>query len=260
MAESDREGNRQRINVSADIDNRSSEPAHYSSYRLYFDVNFRARVIGGFKPHGKKAPKGEPCNAFVRQMMVPTDFPVIKEQTNRIITLALDLPLDTPTSRFVIGSSIRAPGCERDAWETIYLKDVVAILGPYKTPLVQPMAWTCSQGNIIAAFHRWPGHLLAVFVSDSHHVAGRAAAWRRSISEAHRLGAGAQNRSWSSIWRAPDDSPRRAAPAAAVYRIDLQYDLGDLSPIGAVVLGVKQAQIRDEVLFVVPGQIGISRR
>jgi Putative DNA-binding domain len=129
----DRQGNRRRIHVTADIDNRSSEPAHYSSYRLYFDEHFRARVIGGFEPHGQQqAPNGEQCNAFVRQMMVPTDFPVIKEQTNRIISLALDLPLETPSSRFVIGSSIRAPRCERDAWQTINYKDEVAILGNYR--------------------------------------------------------------------------------------------------------------------------------
>ena len=127
------EPNRRRILVTADIDNRSSEPAHYASYRLYFDENFKARMVDGFKAHGRQqAPKGEWCNAFVRQMMVPNDFPVIKEQTNRIISLALDLPLETPSSRFVIGSSIRAPGCERDAWKTLIVADQSAYLNDYK--------------------------------------------------------------------------------------------------------------------------------
>jgi hypothetical protein len=129
----DNSGSRRRINITADIDNRSSEPALYSSYHLYFDESFRARVTSGLDAQGQmNAPNGERCNAYVRQLMAPTDFPVIKEQTKRIVSLALDLPPKTPTDRFVIGSSIRAPGCERVSWQTINFKDHVALLGNYR--------------------------------------------------------------------------------------------------------------------------------
>lgn len=77
-------------------------------------------VSGAFAPHGQqRAPNGEQCNTFVRQMMVPTDFPIIKELPNRIASLTLELRKEILTPRYVIGSSIRAPGCERDAWATI---------------------------------------------------------------------------------------------------------------------------------------------
>jgi hypothetical protein len=127
--------NRKIIALSADIENRSSEPAHYSSISLYFDERFHLPVSGAFEPHGQHtAPQGEQCKAFVRKMMMPADFPIIKEQTDRILSLTLELSADIQNSRFVIGSSIRAPGCERDTWRTIHLKDEVAILGNYKIP------------------------------------------------------------------------------------------------------------------------------
>ena len=40
----------------------------------------------------------------------------------------------------------------------------------------------------------------------------------------------------------------------------MQDELGNLFPIGAVRLGIEQAQIGDEVLFVISGQNGFIRR
>jgi hypothetical protein len=56
--------NRKIIALSADIENRSSEPAHYSSISLYFDERFHLPVSGAFEPHGQHtAPQGEQCKA-----------------------------------------------------------------------------------------------------------------------------------------------------------------------------------------------------
>ena len=129
----DEQRNRRLITLTADVTNMSSEPALYSTYRLYFDENFTVRFHTSFDADGKqRAPNGERCKAYVRRMMAPTDFPVIKEMPSRIGSLNLELPIDVATSRCVIGSSIRAPGCERDAWETILLHDVSVTMGTYR--------------------------------------------------------------------------------------------------------------------------------
>ena len=53
--------------------------------------------------------------------------------------------------------------------------------------------------------------------------------------------------------------PDAFSPQRLFIRIELQDDLRDLLPIDAVVLGVQQTQIRDEVLFIVPGQHWFGR-
>jgi hypothetical protein len=122
------------VQLTADIDNRSSEPAHYSTCRVYFDAALTMTSRGdAWDRHGGQAfPNGEKSNAYVRQLMVPNDFPIIREQTHRIGTFFLNLPRNHPTQRFVIGSSVRAPGCERDEWATIVLQQGAVHLGGYR--------------------------------------------------------------------------------------------------------------------------------
>jgi hypothetical protein len=52
--------------------------------------------------------------------------------------------------------------------------------------------------------------------------------------------------------------PDAPSPQRLLGRIDLQDDLGDLAPIGAVDFSVEQAQIRNEVLLIVPCQNGFG--
>jgi hypothetical protein len=120
--------------LSADLNNHSSEPAYYTTCAVYFDCRLTVQNNHPvFHRTGyQKLPDDTEANAYLRQLMLPKDFPIIREQTNRIGTFFLQFPADDAFARFVIGSSIRAPGCERNAYATLIYQHGRLELGNFR--------------------------------------------------------------------------------------------------------------------------------
>ena len=74
------------------------------------------------------------------------------------------------------------------------------------------------------------------------------------INDECRLQADAGTHAWSSIWREPDGSPRRAAPGLARARDRCGAHASHLGPVRLIGLGVQKPKIGDQVLLVVAGE------
>ena len=111
--------------LSLDVENRSTEPAYYSICEVYVDERFeritrddRFTSIAGTR---KLRDGATNARVFQRRFMLPNDFPFIKEQIQRIATFHLGFNLVSASSlRFGIGTKVLAPGCEHEAFNTLF--------------------------------------------------------------------------------------------------------------------------------------------
>lgn len=120
------------FHLTAEANNRSSEPAYYSTCTLCLDARLEVVASDVAQVAGRHLPDGTAMNCFSRQFMLPRDFPIIREQTTKVGSLYVGIREPSAAARFVIGSSLRAPGCERDAYSTLILQHGQLELGNYR--------------------------------------------------------------------------------------------------------------------------------
>jgi hypothetical protein len=116
-----------------DVENHSTEPAYYSVCEVYIDTRLdRVTKDDSFSTvSGKRTLQDGTTTArvFQRRLMLPNDFPIIKEQIQRVATFHLAFYLTSATSlRFGVGAKVLAPGCEHLAFNSlIYLNNHMEI-------------------------------------------------------------------------------------------------------------------------------------
>lgn len=106
------------------VTNRSSEPALYSTIRAYFAEGLKVVHKSGYRSMGPERFATFSLQAWDRNFTAPNDFPFIKEQqsTAAEFHLAFENPLQSP-QRFLIGSSLRAPGCLSEDMVSLVYRD-----------------------------------------------------------------------------------------------------------------------------------------
>jgi|HubBroStandDraft_4_1064222.scaffolds.fasta_scaffold20929_5 hypothetical protein len=87
----------------------------------------------------------------------------------------------------------------------------------------------------------------------------RASCGHTWLSEGRRPAVGTQSRWWSSIWREPSCFPKRASPSVGDCSDRSLEPAWRLLANRLLPVGVQQAQVRNEVLLIVPCQNGCCR-
>jgi hypothetical protein len=107
------------FDLRADIENRSREPALYTSCFIYLDVNLHFFSGSSWPRAGRiTLPDDSEANRYVQQLMLPNSFPIIREQPQSLTLRGLKF-VPEHFRRFAIGYGLRAPGCQRDDYATI---------------------------------------------------------------------------------------------------------------------------------------------
>jgi hypothetical protein len=108
--------------LEAFVDNKTSEPALYTAFHVFLDGGLTPNSDGAYANLGlvqKTVDRGDRTfYGFSRAWMVPANFPLLREQRTVVGRFYLAVPSlpEMTTTSYYIGSSIRAPGCEREEY------------------------------------------------------------------------------------------------------------------------------------------------
>ncbi len=100
--------------------NRTSEPALYAIFGVYLDAELRVTSHGEYQSLGKVRKQLEQTDqglgAYDHGWMVPKDFPLMREAPTIVGRFYVQVQAlqGAATTRYYVGSSVRAPGCERE--------------------------------------------------------------------------------------------------------------------------------------------------